>query len=73
MVPRPMRPKHFGTPAIRTGPFGVRAHNQSLPTIILEIMHGQGGLITIRAAAKLPATYLSRDTVSNVSRSQVKP
>ena len=24
--PAAMRPKHFGTPAIRTGPFGVRVH-----------------------------------------------
>src|SRR5579862_2935047 len=38
--PATMRSKYLGTPAIGTGPFGVRAHNQSFPTIILEIMHG---------------------------------
>ena len=64
----PMRPKYLGTPAMWTRPFGVRAHNQWFPTIILEIMHGQDGLITIRVVAKLPVTYLSRNTVSNVSR-----
>ena len=35
----PMRSKYLGTTAMGTRPFGVRAHNQSFPTIILEIMH----------------------------------
>ena len=55
MAPAAMRPKYLGTPAMWTGPFGIRAHNQSLPTIILEIMHGQVGFDSDSRRCKLPA------------------
>jgi hypothetical protein len=65
--PAAMRPKHFGTPAIRTGPFGVRAHISRSVIYSLKSCTDKSGLIAIRAAVSCLRRSVDANPVETIS------